>query len=131
MEISHMLKEKRAEYQLTQEMLAEKILVSKKTISNWETGKTMPDINSLIRLAKLFDLSLDKLLLEGSEVVKDMEKKEKAYNNQIIFIVLMTVLFMTLIGYYSFNNLTSVLIFGIISGGISGFVIDYFVKNII
>lgn len=130
MEISQMLKEKRAEHQLTQEMLAEKILVSKKTISNWETGKTMPDINSLIRLAKLFDLSLDKLLLEGSDVVKDIKKKEKAYTNQTIFIILMTIIFMSLIGYFSFNNSTSVIIFGVVSGGIFGFVIDWIGKNI-
>lgn len=131
MEISQMLKEKRAEHKLTQEMLAEKILVSKKTISNWETGKTMPDINSLIRLAKLFDLSLDRLLLEGSDVVKDIKKKEKAYTYQTIFIVLMTIIFMSLIGYFSFNNPTSVIIFGIVSGGIFGFVIDWIFKTIL
>ena len=44
-DIDIILKEKRAEYQLTQEQLAEKIFVSKKTISNWETQKTTPDID--------------------------------------------------------------------------------------
>ena len=79
MEIGKMLKEKRAEHELTQEELSEKIFVSKKTISNWETGKTPPDLDSLIRLANLFDLSLDNLLLEGSSIVEnikhDMELK--------------------------------------------------------
>ncbi|MBO0488519.1 helix-turn-helix domain-containing protein [Vagococcus fluvialis] len=75
MAISEMLKEKRQENQLTQEQLSEKIFVSRKTISNWETGKTTPDIDSLIRLANLFDLSLDNLLLEGSIIVKDIKKK--------------------------------------------------------
>lgn len=74
MEISEMLKEKRKEYQLTQEELAEKIFVSNKTISNWENDKTKPDIESLILLAKLFDLSLDNLLLEESEMVKAMNQ---------------------------------------------------------
>ncbi|KAF1296691.1 hypothetical protein BAU15_13450 [Enterococcus sp. JM4C] len=82
MEISQMLKEKRKEYQLNQEQLAEKVFVSKKTISNWETGKTTPDIDSLIRLAKLFDLSLDNLLLEGSMVVEEIKKREKAFEIQ-------------------------------------------------
>lgn len=54
--IGEILKEKRKEYQLTQEQVSEKIFVSRKTISNWETGKTTPDIESLIRLANLFDL---------------------------------------------------------------------------
>ncbi|MGX4687619.1 helix-turn-helix domain-containing protein (plasmid) [Vagococcus sp. JNUCC 83] len=77
MEIGKMLKEKRAEYELTQEQLSEKIFVSKKTISNWETGKTTPDLDSLIRLANLFDLSLDNLLLEGNKVTKNIIKREK------------------------------------------------------
>lgn len=74
MTISESLKEKRKEYQLTQEQVAEKIFVSRKTISNWETGKTIPDIDSVIRLANLFNLSLDNLLLEGSNVVENIKK---------------------------------------------------------
>lgn len=77
MHISQILKEKRTEHQLTQEQLAEKLFVSKKSISNWETERTMPDIDSLIRLARLFDLSLDHLLLEGSDIVEDMKRKEQ------------------------------------------------------
>lgn len=76
--ISKMLKEKRSEYELTQEQLSEKIFVSRKTISNWETGKTTPDIDSLIRLADLFNLSLDNLLLEGSDIVENIKKIEAA-----------------------------------------------------
>ncbi|MEG2254447.1 MAG: helix-turn-helix transcriptional regulator [Vagococcus sp.] len=87
MEISQMLKEQRKKYELTQEDLSEKIFVSKKTISNWETGKTTPDIDSLIRLAKLFDLSLDELLLEGSTIVEEMKKKEVAYQAQKISVL--------------------------------------------
>ncbi|MHC5375281.1 helix-turn-helix transcriptional regulator [Enterococcus sp. LJL120] len=78
MDIKNLLKEKRAEAKLTQEQLAEKIFVSKKTISNWETGKTTPDIDSLVLLAKLFDFSLDTLLLEGSDLVENIKKIEAA-----------------------------------------------------
>ncbi|MFC0277629.1 helix-turn-helix domain-containing protein [Enterococcus devriesei] len=52
-------------------------MVSKRTITNWETGKTIPDIESVIRLAKLFQLSLDDLMLEDSAVVKEIQRKEK------------------------------------------------------
>lgn len=86
MEIGQILKEKRNEYQLTQEQLAEKIFVTNKTISNWETEKTIPDIESLIRLANLFDLSLDNLLLEESDIVKDIKQKEIAFNIQKSYI---------------------------------------------
>ncbi|WP_158080221.1 hypothetical protein [Vagococcus martis] len=39
-----------------------------------KTGKTTPDIDSLIRLSALFDLSLDNLLLEGSDIVENIKK---------------------------------------------------------
>lgn len=73
MDVGKTLKDKRKELQLTQEQLAEKIFVSTKTISNWENNKTTPDIDSLIRLANLFDLSLDNLLLEGSNIVENIK----------------------------------------------------------
>ncbi|KAF1299079.1 hypothetical protein BAU15_00080 [Enterococcus sp. JM4C] len=73
MELSETLKEKRKELSMTQEQVAEKIFVSQKSVSNWETKKTFPDIESLIRLAHLYDLFLDHLLLEGSDIVKDIK----------------------------------------------------------
>ena len=75
MQISQTLKAKRKEQSLTQTQVAEKIFVSQKSVSNWETGKPYPDIDSLIRLAKLYDLSLDNLLLEGSDMVKNIKEK--------------------------------------------------------
>ncbi|MEG0372841.1 MAG: helix-turn-helix transcriptional regulator [Enterococcus sp.] len=77
MKISKKIKEERLSKEWTQEQLAEEILVSKRTITNWETGKTIPDIESVIRLAKLFQLSLDDLMLEDSAVVKEIQRKEK------------------------------------------------------
>lgn len=77
MELKNILKDKRKQMQWTQEELAEKILVSSKTISNWETGKTFPDLKSLIRLSKLYHISLDSLLTEGSDIVKDIERKTR------------------------------------------------------
>lgn len=87
MKISQVLKDKRKEYGFNQEELAEKILVSKKTISNWETGKTTPDIDSLIRLANLFNFSLDNLLLEGSDVVENIKHETEYRALKIIRVV--------------------------------------------
>src|SRR5699024_3560213 len=77
MELNQILRKKRQEYHLTQEQLAEKLYVSSKTVSNWETGKTFPDINSLIRLSKLYHISLDNLLVEGSDIVRDIDRKTR------------------------------------------------------
>ena len=77
MDISQILKKQRKEKQLTQSQLAEIIYVSKKTISNWENGRTTPDIKSVIHLATLFELSLDELLIEDSKLVNELKKKEQ------------------------------------------------------
>jgi transcriptional regulator with XRE-family HTH domain len=86
-ELGRELKRRRNEQKLTQDQLAEKIFVSKKTISNWETGKTTPDIDSLIRLAKLFNFSLDQLLLEGSDIVENIKKQEELKATRKLFSV--------------------------------------------
>ena len=67
-------------FRVTNVELANQLLVSSKTISNWETGKTTPDIDNLIRIASLFQISLDNLLTEGSEVVENIKKKAEINN---------------------------------------------------
>ena len=47
---------------LTQEAVAEKLGVSRQTVSKWETDETLPDIRQSKRLAVLYGLSLDKLI---------------------------------------------------------------------
>lgn len=50
---------------MTQEQLAEKLSVSRQTISKWETGTTSPDLESVVRISKIFQVSLNELLLDG------------------------------------------------------------------
>lgn len=52
---------------MTQEQAAERLGVSRQTVSNWETGKTYPDIISVIKMSDLYAVSLDRLL-KGAEV---------------------------------------------------------------
>ncbi|WP_235803216.1 helix-turn-helix transcriptional regulator [Lentilactobacillus sunkii] len=54
----------------TQDELAKKILVSRQTISHWETGKTYPDIQSLLLLCDLYNISLDQLIHDDVRVFK-------------------------------------------------------------
>ena len=55
---------------LSQEELAEKVYVTRQTVSNWETGKSYPDIHSLLLLSALFDVSLDQLIKGDLETMK-------------------------------------------------------------
>ena len=56
--------------ELRKEKLAEKLYVSRQTISNWERGKTYPDINSLLLMANYFDVSLDYLIKGDIDIMK-------------------------------------------------------------
>ncbi|MBO4636070.1 MAG: helix-turn-helix transcriptional regulator [Clostridiales bacterium] len=76
MELGEQIKKHRNIAGLSQEALAERIYVSRQTISNWETSKNYPDINSLIRLSEVFGVSVDDLLKGDAEVIKQMVKQE-------------------------------------------------------
>ena len=65
--ISVNLKRLRKIHQYTQERVAEKINVSRQSIAKWEQGETTPDIESLIKLAKLYNVSLDHLVNHSEE----------------------------------------------------------------
>ena len=62
MDVSNQIKIRRESLGLSQEQLAERIYVSRQTISNWERDKTYPDLQSLLLLSVLFDVSLDELV---------------------------------------------------------------------
>lgn len=56
------LKELRKENKLTQEVLAEKLNVSGRTVSRWETGSNMPDISMLIELSEFYQVSIPEII---------------------------------------------------------------------
>ena len=77
MELGKQIKKHRQEVQLSQEELAERVYVSRQTISNWENNKSYPDVNSLVLLSETFQISLDNLIKGDIEVMKDVIKKEE------------------------------------------------------
>lgn len=77
MELGKQIKKHRQEVQLSQEELAERIYVSRQTISNWENDKSYPDVNSLVLLSETFQISLDNLIKGDIEVMKDVIQKEE------------------------------------------------------
>ena len=86
--IADKIKYARTIKKLTQEQVAEDLNVSRQTISNWENGKSLPDIVSIIRMSELYDLSLDELLKGDATLLNKIErdmKVAKAENNVIKF----------------------------------------------
>lgn len=75
MEISTQIKKYRNAMELSQEDLAEKIYVTRQTISNWENEKSYPDIHSLLLLSSLFNVSLDQLIKAGCMAAKTLTER--------------------------------------------------------
>ena len=74
--IGGFLKDLRKEKGITQEQLAEKLGVSGRTISRWETGNNMPDISLLVEIAEFFDVSIPEII-KGERKSEDMKEETK------------------------------------------------------
>ena len=70
MNISNVIREQRNKLSMSQEELAERIYVSRQTISSWENGKTYPDINSLVMLSEVFGITIDSLIKGDLEIME-------------------------------------------------------------
>lgn len=78
MNLSKQIKYYRNRDQLSQEQLAEKIYVSRQSISNWENEKSYPDIHNLLMLSVLFNISLDELV-KGDVQMMENELKMSSF----------------------------------------------------
>lgn len=89
MEVGKRIREYRKIYNLSQEQLAEKIFVSRQTVSNWENDKTYPDIQIIVSLSILFNVSLDELIREDLEEMKMKISNKKANKRSDIYSLIM------------------------------------------
>lgn len=69
---------------LSQEDLAEKLNVTRQTVSKWELGQTKPDMDKLVEMSKLFNVSVDVLTNDNSSIeeAKEKVKQIKKNNNE-------------------------------------------------
>lgn len=98
MEIGKKLQEARLGAKLTQEQVAERLFVSRQTISNWENEKSYPDIVSVIKLSDLYSISLDKLLKGDTKMLEHLEEStDIVKSNQKLLLAVMAniVVFLT------------------------------------
>lgn len=92
MKIGVKLKEARIQRKWTQDYVASQLQVSRSTISSWEVGRTYPDLESLVRLSDLFEISLDTLLREDNTMTKDLSKNIRKGRNLKWIIVLVLII---------------------------------------
>ncbi len=101
---SQNLQKIRAEKNISQEQLADKIGVSRQSISAWESGKSSPELEKLIALSELFEISLDELTGKISTRKVNFNKKEyeKSYKKVAIIRSLGILILLTGIGISAF-----------------------------
>lgn len=107
------------ESKLSQEELAEKIFVTRQTISNWENERNYPDINSLVLLSTLFGISLDILVKGDIEEMKGMIKEEdvrKLNRDSWIFFGLMAASVVTIAPLYLYLKTIGLVLWVILYG---------------
>lgn len=105
MEIGKQIRKYRMEAKLSQDELADKIYVTRQTISNWENDRNYPDIRSLVLLSSVFGISLDNLVKGDVETMKeqiDAEDIRRFKRDQRVYLIMlagMVILPMPLVRY--------------------------------
>ncbi|MFT8884062.1 MAG: helix-turn-helix transcriptional regulator [Liquorilactobacillus hordei] len=88
MTFSKSLKELRLLHELSQTQLAKKLNVSPKTISNWENERNLPDIELIIKISKVLDVTLDELIIGNNQLEnKIIKDSHKIFRDDVMAIV--------------------------------------------
>lgn len=95
MNISEKIKKIRDNEKLTQEKFAEKIYVSRNTVAKWETNRGYPDIQNLITISEIFNISLDELIKEDSRVKNKIiaESSSKKWHFLVILYLIAIIIY--------------------------------------
>jgi len=116
MNLGLQIKKYRGELSMSQDELAEKVFVSRQSVSNWENDKTYPDIKSLLLLSEVFQVSLDQLVKGDLEIMKkeintqELADFKKDTSIMTVFYVLMLITPIPLAHYFGWLGMALYLI---------------------
>ncbi len=82
--VSKNIKKLRTEKKLTQEDIAKELFVTRQTVSSWESGRTQPDIETLVKLSELFSVSTEELIYGKIKTMTSAEKENASRQKLII-----------------------------------------------
>lgn len=85
MELGNQIKRHRTRLGLSQEDLAQRLLVSRQTVSNWETGRTYPNVENLLLLSEPFGTSIDQLVKGDVETMKTTLEQDVRRMNRLAY----------------------------------------------
>ncbi len=128
MELGKRIKDLRSAHNWNQDELAEKMFVSRQTISNWENEKSYPDIQSILLLSNLFEISLDQLVKgdveQMQEIINDQDVKQMKFYGKMMLACL-AIMIVTFGPLYLFVGL-----WGLIPEGILAIAMFYFATKL-
>lgn len=105
MNIGQVIKNKRLELNYTQEQLANLLNVSRSTISSWEVGRNYPDLETIILISDLLNISLDELMRKDKDMTTNLSNKIKSNKKlKIIIGILLTLLVILSISLIAYNK---------------------------
>lgn len=104
MSLANNIKQLRIKNNMSQEFLAKKVGVCRQAISKWELGISLPDIDHIIILAKVFDTTIDNLVDNIVDTNSNIENEEieKYKKNEKIFKIILSVIIFSYIFYKSY-----------------------------
>lgn len=118
---------------MNQEQLAEQLHVTRQAVSNWETGKTQPDIETLTQIAAFFDVSVERLIYgkdkqEVNGVIKRTWSWGKAHLSLTVYperILWLGAILATVISYVNWRSVAWAILHGLLNWG---YVLYYIIR---
>ena len=77
MDVGNQIRERRQALGLSQDELAQRLYVTRVTVSHWETGRTLPDVQSMLLLANLFGTTIDEMVRGDVDEMREMVEKDE------------------------------------------------------
>ena len=127
MKFSEKIKEIRKMQNLTQEQFAEKIFISRNAVAKWESDRGYPDIQNLITISEVFEISLDDLI-KNDKKLKTKIILDSASKKWHILVIIYLIAIISYIGYFHFAHKILMIGFLIATLFMLGFELRIFIK---
>jgi transcriptional regulator with XRE-family HTH domain len=99
---------RKKKHNMTQEEVAEKIHISRQTLSNWETGKSYPDLQSLLYLLELYNTTLYDLVNQDITTMKSKVIRRDIYILAYLFLMSIIVFILSIVAFIKINLFISI-----------------------
>lgn len=121
--VGKFIQQLRKEKNITQEQLAEKLFLNSRSISKWERGENLPDIENIKKLSEIFEVSQEEIMngerkKTKKEIIKEKLKSFlKKYKLIIIPFILINIILYILLAIFFINNYNKVTIYDVRTEG--------------